>query len=95
MKELANIWGPRVVLRRAVRGNAVHQVLFLLMRNVLLVGHHDVIHYVHLALAFEVCQVALFGGLVRVCDVAVRWRCRLGALSLALFAREDLCLTVI
>jgi nitrate reductase gamma subunit len=78
-----------------VRGNAVHQVLFLLMRNVLLVGHHNVIHDVHLALAFEVCQVTLFGRLVWVCNVAVRWRCRLGALSLAIFTRENLGLTVI
>lgn len=75
MKELTNIWSPPVVLGRAVWRDTVHQVLFLLVRDVLLVGHHDVIRDVHLALAFEVCQVSLFGRLVWVCDVAVRWWC--------------------
>ena len=64
-----------MVLGRAVWRDTVQQVLFLLVRDVLLVGHHDVIHDVHLALAFEVCQVSLFGRLVWVCDIAVRWRC--------------------
>ena len=95
VQELANIGGPPVVLGRPMRGHTVQEVLFLPLRIVLLCGHHDVVHDVHLPLAFQISQVTLLGRLIRICNVAVsRWSGR-RALSLSFSAIVVLGLVVI
>lgn len=95
MQELANIGGPPVVLGRPMWGHTVQEVLFLPLRIVLLGGHHDVVHDVHLPLTLQISQVALLGCLIRICHVTVGRRGRRRALSLGISAIVVLGLVVI